>query len=138
MSRFHLRCLARARGLAGRAGEASRVDRGIIVFFRVFSCAAAVTVAAGALALTGSAAQASGVQLTGTQLASALLPTAHFGAGYQLVPGSAASSGSRLEHPAVKVNMRTYSCKKWLMGDLPNTGYGETAYAFDSAEKFLG
>jgi hypothetical protein len=43
--------LTRARGIAGRAGEASRVDRGIIVFCR----AAAVAVAAGALALTGSA-----------------------------------------------------------------------------------
>jgi len=108
------------------------------VYFRT----AVVTVAAGALTLTGAlvaqAAPASDVPLTGTQLASALIPASSFGAGYRLVAGSAANSGSRLEHPAVKVNMYTYSCQKWLMGDQPNGGYGETAYALDSARKFLG
>lgn len=101
-----------------------------------------IAVAAGVLSLTGAvaaqAAPAPDVQLTGTQLASTLIPPSSFGAGYRLQADSAADSGSRLEHPVVKVNMYTYSCKNWLTGDEPTAGYGETAYASNTAQKLLG
>jgi hypothetical protein len=33
--------------------------------------------------------------------------------------------------------MSAYSCKKWLAGDEPDAGYGETAYAVDTVQKLL-
>lgn len=107
------------------------------MFFRV----AATAVAACALALTGSAvaqaAPASGVQLTGKQLAAELLPLSHFGAGYELQSGSTFNSGSKLEHPLVKVDQYTLSCKAWFT-KAPQAGYGETGYASNAFNKFVG
>jgi len=106
------------------------------MFFRALAAAIAVS----ALGLTGSAAAqaaaAPGGQLTGTQLASALLPVSYFPARYEILWHG--SSGSRLEHPAVKVNQYTFSCTSWLEGGEPDEGYGETAYAGDQVATTMG
>jgi hypothetical protein len=92
-------------------------------------------VAAGALALTGTAAAqaspAAGGQLTGTQLESLLLPASYFGAGYWFPEPkyNPEGSGSSLERPVDKVNLSRYSCKQNLENELPFSGYGETAFA---------
>lgn len=107
----------------------------VVVLFRALATAVAVS----ALGLAGSAAAqaapASGGQLTGTQLGSALLPVSYFPAGYAIL--WAGSSGSRLEHPAVKVDQYTFSCKLWLKDGEPDEGFGETAYAGDVVARRL-
>jgi hypothetical protein len=104
--------------------------------------AIAIAVMAAALTVTGSlAAQAAPlpvVQLTGTRLATALLPVSYFPASYSESPGIAYNSGSRLEHAPAKIDLYTYSCKKSLLGELPDSGFGETAYAGDTVGRLLG
>jgi hypothetical protein len=115
----------------------TRAKRGFIMFWRAMITA----VAAGALALTGTAAAqaapASGGQLTGTQLESFLLPASYFGAGYWFPEPkyNPEGSGSSLEHPVDKVNLSSYSCRQNLENELPFSGYGETAYADAQAIK---
>jgi hypothetical protein len=41
------------------------------------------------------------------------------------------SSGAKLEHGPAKHHLATYSCQRWLVGDFPETGFGETATAGD-------
>ena len=117
---------------AGSPEDPARGPRGngvVVVFFRALTTAVAVS----ALGLTGSAAAqaapAPGGQLTGTQLASALLPLSYFPTGSRILWHG--NSGSRLEHPAVKVNQYTYSCTAWAQGGGPDEGFGETAFAPD-------
>jgi hypothetical protein len=82
--------------------------------------------------LLGPAAQAAApVQLTGTHLHAALLPASYFPAGYKVEKIQNYSSGGKLEHGPAKVHLATYSCKRWVVGDFPETGFGETATAGD-------
>lgn len=86
--------------------------------------------------LLGPAAQAAApVQLTGTHLHAALLPGSYFPAGYKVQKAGSFSSGAKLEHGPAKHHLATYSCKRWLVGNFPETGFGETATAGDFASK---
>jgi hypothetical protein len=104
--------------------------------------AIAITVTAASLAVAGSlaaqAALAPVIQLTGTQLSTSLLPVSYFPVSYSESPGTAYNSGSRLEHAPAKIDLYTYSCKKWLLGELPDSGFGETAYAGGTVGRLLG
>lgn len=133
-----LRCFCLRGGSPEALTERAALIGDVAMYFR----AIAVAVTAAALAAAGSlAAQAAPlpvIQLTGTQLATALLPVSYLPASYSESPGTAYSSGSRLEHAPAKIDLYTYSCQKSLLGDLPDSGFGETAYAGDTIGRLLG
>jgi hypothetical protein len=82
--------------------------------------------------LLGPAAQAAApVQLTGTQLKAVLLPASYFPPGYKVEKNENYSSGPRLEHAPAKYHLATFSCQRYLISNLPETGFGETATASD-------
>jgi hypothetical protein len=93
--------------------------------------------AAAGLLLTMPAAQAvtsplpTPAQLTGTQLASRLLPPSSFPSGYKIVKSGTYNSGGRLERGPVKHHLPAFSCKRYIVNGLPETGFGETATAGD-------
>jgi len=91
--------------------------------------AAALATAGLLLAPASQAAPSRNVQLTGTQLASALLPSSYFPSGYKVVKFGDYNSGPRLEHGPAKYHLATFSCQKYLLNGLPQTGFGETATA---------
>ena len=86
--------------------------------------------------LLGPAAQAATpAQLTGTHLHAALLPASYFPAGYKVAMNENYSSGAKLEHGPAKYHLATFSCQRWLLSGLPQTGFGETATAGDIISK---
>jgi hypothetical protein len=86
--------------------------------------------------LLGPAAQAAApAQLTGTHLHAALLPASYFPAGYKVEKIQNYSSGAKLEHGPAKVHLNTYSCQRWVVGNFPETGFGESATAGDIISK---
>jgi hypothetical protein len=94
---------------------------------------AANSAAPSAPSVTPPVPQASG-QLTGNQLQTVLLPQSYFPAGFTLSSSSAVSSGGSLSSSPAQYDLATISCATFV-NHLGNTGFGETAMAFDS---FLG
>jgi hypothetical protein len=70
-------------------------------------------------------------QLTGTHLHAALLTAAYFPSGYKVEKIENYSSGPKLEHKPAKYHLATFSCQRWVLDGLPQTGFGETATAGD-------
>jgi hypothetical protein len=74
--------------------------------------------------------EASG-QLTGTQLQTVLLPQASFPSGFAVSSTSVVTSGGSLSSSPAQYDLATMTCASFVQ-HLGNTGFGETAMAFDS------
>jgi hypothetical protein len=70
-------------------------------------------------------------QLTGTQLRTALVPQSAFPGGFAVSSTSVVTSGGRLTSAPARYRLATMSCAAFVQ-HLGNTGFGETAVAFDS------
>jgi hypothetical protein len=81
--------------------------------------------------LSPAAQAAAPVQLTGAHLWAALLPASYFPPGYKVEKVENYNSGPRLEHGPARYRLATFSCQRYLISNLPETGFGETATAAD-------
>jgi hypothetical protein len=70
-------------------------------------------------------------QLTGTQLQTVLLPRENFPGGFSVPSASVVTSGGSLSSSPAQYDLATMTCASFVQ-HLGNTGFGETAMAFDS------